>query len=411
MQAISTKHFCAWALAALAGLTSCSRESATPGPVRSLSARESATVTTTNDFAFRLFRQVSREEAGRNAFISPFSVATALMMAYNGAETTTKAEIRNTLGLAGATDDEINESYQSLYLLLNGIDRTVTFTSANAVWYRTPLQARPAFVETTRKYFGAQVEGLDFDSPDAPNMMNAWVHAQTNGKITRMVDELPPDHVMYLMNALYFKGTWTYQFDKKLTSDGFFRLADGRSVKHPFMQLAGGGYLLHQDGTHTLVDLPYGNKQFSMTLLMPGPAAGVDVLMEDLSPDRLNEWLAAARPSDMPLFMPKFKLEYEKTLNETLARLGMSEAFTWQADLSGLLQGFGPGQLKIDEVKHKTYVEVDEEGTEAAAVTSISVVTRSAPPSVQLDRPFVFLVREKATGAILLMGKLMQPEL
>ncbi len=417
MKVLNPKPCLAWALAALCGMVACTRESISPDadrlPVRTLSARESQTVTTTNDFAFRLFRQLDQQEAERNTLISPFSVATALIMVYNGAGTTTKAQIQNTLGLAEATDAQINESYRSLYQLLNGIDKTVTFTSANAVWYRNTLQPQPAFVQNTQKYFGAQVQGLDFANPDALNTMNAWVNGQTGGKIPQIVSEVRPDHVMFLMNAIYFKGTWAYQFDKKLTTDGTFWLRGGTTVQHPFMELSGGRYLLHQDSTHTLVDLPYGNKQFSMTLVMPAPTRDAGALADGISADRLNGWLAAADTSSLPLFLPKFRVEYEKKLNETLGALGMPEAFGYagRADFSGLFGG-GTAPLYIDEVKHKAYVEVDEAGTEAAAVTSVSVGALSAqPPSVRFNRPFVFLIREKATGVILLMGKLLQPEL
>ncbi len=402
-------------LAIASALVSCNRETAAPADntpdVRPLSAREAQTIATTNDFAFRLFKKVNEGAEGENIFVSPFSVATALTMAYNGAATTTKDQIRNTLGLGSLTDAEINSSYQSLYELLRGIDRTVTFTSANSVWYRNPLQPQPDFVQTNRTYLNAEMKGLDFDSPSAKNTINSWVNTQTNGRIPEVINALRPEHVMLLINAVYFKGTWVYKFDKAKTAPGNFNTGSG-VVQHPFMELSGAKYLLHRGNSHTLVDLPYGNKQFSMTLILPDPSGTADDLLSTLSAAKVGEWLAAADSSSLQLYLPKFKLECEKNLNQTLKDLGMPEAFGGGADFSGMITSFRKGDLSISEVKHKSFVEVDEEGAEAAAVTSIAVMTRVSelPPSIRFDRPFVFLIREKASGAILFMGKLAQPQ-
>jgi len=392
-------------------LSGCQPDAASPdnpANLRPLTTQEAATVQSSNNFAFRSFAQLSEAEGTKNVLISPLSISMALTMAYNGAGSSTKEAMRQTLGFELPTDEEINQSYKSLAELLQGMDKKVIFTYANSLWHNKDYQLQAPFVKLNQTYFDATVQGLDFTSPAAKDQMNNWVKEKTNGKITGIIESTSADDVLFLINAIYFKGTWTYLFDKKLTKPAPFYLEDGSTVSQDFMTATKTKYLYFQDNSKKLIDLPYGNGQFSMTLLVPTGQHTVNDVVQELNDESLAVWLAAADTSAVELHMPKFKLEYKKKLNETLSQLGMGIAFSDEADFSHMVEG-GQG-LSISKVMHKTFLEVNEEGTEAAAVTSVGIIATSVgPPALKINRPFVFLIREKSSNTILFIGKLMQP--
>ena len=399
-------------LASATVLLGCQKESApednTPN-LRPLTTTERQTVSSTNDFAYRAFGALRQASPADNLCISPLSVSAALTMAYNGADGTTKTAMKQTLGVASQTDLEINQSYQSLFSFFTGLDKRVTFSAANSVWYGRQYQLKAPFVQANQTYFGATVQALDFSSPSAKDAINNWVVTNTQGHIPTIIDQTSADDVLYLLNAIYFKGTWTYRFDQALTKPEAFRYADGSSKNVNFMTLRQGRYQLHWDSQQQVIDLPYGNRQFSMTFIVPQGTATLAEVASRLSSSQLASWLAKADTTGTELHVPKFKLDYEQDLNTCLTQLGMGEAFGDQANFSQMLAA-GP-RLKISKVKHKTFLEVNEEGTEAAAVTSVGmVVTNVGPPAViRLDRPFLFLLREKSTNTILFMGQVTRP--
>lgn len=400
------------ALVAMSLFSGCQKEMVDEGPntpnTRPLTVQEQKTVTSSNDFAFRSFAELSKADAGENIFISPLSISMALTMTYNGADGETKQAIGQTLGFEAASDEDINKSYKDLVALLQGIDKKVIFTSANSLWHSNLVRLQAPFVQLNKDYFNATVRGLDFDSPGAVGEINNWVKNNTNNKIDKILDEIKRGQVLFLINAIYFKGTWTHPFDKNLTKPGQFRLENGSSVTHDFMTMKKGGYLYYSDNNVEMIDLPYGNEQYSMTIVLPGGDKNLGQLIPELNAANLDNWLANSTKRTWDLHMPKFKLEYEEVLNEMLSKLGMGVAFTGGANFSRMLEG--QSNMAISQVKHKTFVEVNEEGTEAAAVTSVGIEVTSLPPSVRIDRPFVFMIREKSSGAILFIGKLMQPE-
>ncbi len=396
-------------LASAVILSSCQKEMADNSPsVRPLTEQETKTVASSNEFAFRSFAQLSAEDNEKNIFISPLSISMALGMTYNGADGATKEAMRQTLGFVLTSDEDINHSFKNLDVLLKGIDKKVVFTSANSLWHSNRYKLQEPFVKTNQDYFNATVQGLDFSSPAAKDRMNDWVKSKTNGKIEKIVEDVTPRHVLFLINAIYFKGTWTYPFDKKLTKPEPFRLENGSTVTHDFMTLQNGKYLYYQDATKQIIDLPYGNQQYSMTIVVPKEQHTVRDVVEELNGANLASWLSEADTSKLELHMPKFKLEYDKKLNDLLEQLGMGVAFSENADLSRMVEG--QANLAISEVKHKTFVEVNEEGTEAAAATSVGIIRTSLPPTIRIDRPFIFLIREKSSNAILFIGQLMQPQ-
>jgi serine protease inhibitor len=402
---------------ALAGallLAGCQKEA---GPIdntpnlRPLTTAERQTVGSANDFAYRAFGSLRQADPGSNLCISPLSISAALTMAYNGADGGTKEAMKQVLGVTAQTDQELNQSYQSLFALFTNLDKQVAFSTANSLWYNKNYQLSAPFVQTNQTYFGATVQGLDFASPTAKNTINNWVVANTQGRIPSIIDQTTGDDVLYLLNAIYFKGTWTYRFDQSLTKPEAFHFEDGSTKNVDFMTLKKGKYLRYTDGKVEVIDMPYGNRQFSMTFVVPQGTATLAEVAGRLTAPQLATWLAKADTTGAELHLPKFKLEYKQTLNDCLTQLGMGVAFSNQADFGQMLAA-GPKNLKISEVKHRTFLEVNEEGTEAAAVTSVGIMfTTSLGPAavIRLDRPFLFLLREKATNTVLFIGQLTNP--
>jgi serine protease inhibitor len=305
---------------------------------------------------------------------------------------------------------DVNQAYRGVIDLLRGLDSRVDFGLANSIWFRpqfTPLQT---FQDTTQRYFDATVQALDFSAADASATINGWVDQNTNGKIKTIVpDPIPRYIVMYLINTIYFKGAWTYQFDKSRTSDRPFTLTDGSQVEVPMMS-SGGKQPVHAfgDGNITVVELPYSRQAYAMTIVLPRDASGAQALATSLTEQDWNAWLAGLDSTSVPVSLPKFTLEYALRLNDVLKALGMAVAFNpCRADFSNM---FGTANgFYIDDVRHKSFVEVNEEGTEAAAATSVGIGVTSAPVSVVVDRPFIFAIRERLTGTILFMGKILNP--
>ena len=392
-----------------------------PAPItalpRALTGGETQLVAADNRFAFALFREVTAgEDAGANVFVSPVSVGMALGMTANGAAGATRDSMLAALQLGGVSLDTVNRAYRGVIDLLSGLDRSVTFTLANSIWYRTGVTPGPAFLDDVRTWFGATVQALDFTSPAAAPTINRWVSAQTGGKIPAIVDSPIPDGaIMYLINAIYFKGSWTQQFDPSLTHDGPFTLRGGAAVQAPLMTHADPAPARYYQGDGvTVVDLPYGGRAWSMTIVLPDAPAGIDSLPAGLTATRWNAWMAGLDSEGIVVTMPKFTLTFDASLEAALTSLGMGIAFcdADNADFSRLIPGALPGQVCISKVKHKTYVNVDEEGTEAAAATSVEITVTAEPAGprrVVVDRPFLVAIRERLTGTILFLGRVMDP--
>ena len=371
---------------------------------RALSAAEVEIVGAGNRFAFRLLAQASRP--GDNLFLSPLSASMALGMTMNGAAGETWSQMREVLGFDGLAEEEINAAYASLIELLVGLDPAVETAVGNSVWTRLGFPVHADFLAAVRETFDAEVVELDFASPAASGRINDWVKAATNGRIEDIVPSpIPGGVLMYLINTVYFKAPWTFPFDPSDTRSEPFRLDDGSVRTVPLMSLRSDFAYLENDRFQA-VDLPYGGGAFSMTVLVPRPGASVDGLAASLDAARWEAIVSGLRETDLQIFLPRFRMAYERTLNDDLAALGMIDAFDRaRADLTRL--STVPG-LWISEVKQKSWVEVNEEGTEAAAATVVAV-NESAVPVVRADRPFLFLIRERLSGAILFAGKFASP--
>jgi serine protease inhibitor len=377
------------------------------GPnVRDLTVVEQSLVESANRFGFELFSEVISQSDGGDVFISPLSVSLALGMTANGARNETEAAMHTTLGYSGLTAAEINEGYRGLIDYLVNLDPRVAMEIANSIWYRQGFEVLQEFIEVNRTFFDALVRALDFADPGAADTINAWVADKTHGKIEEIVDcPISDDTVMFLINAIYFKGTWTYQFDPKDTADETFHAPGGdKTVK---MMRLHGELSYQQNADFQAVDLPYGHELFSMSVFLPAGGQSVDDLAEALTDENWAAWMEGFAIEEVELSLPRFELEYQQVLNDVLKALGMEVAFSYAADFTGINPA---GELFISRVKHKTYVKVNEEGTEAAAVTSVEMGIRAATPiTMCVDRPFLFVIHDKHSKAILFMGKIVDP--
>lgn len=371
---------------------------------RQLTTTERATVTAGNEFSIALLRAVNAEvPTGQNVAISPFSASVALGMTMNGANGETHAAMQRTLGLGGRTDEEIDSAYRDLWRLLAGLDPSVQLTSANAIFHRNSFAVAPAFARTSQGYFGATVRALDFDDQRASlAAINGWASEKTNGRIPEVLQEIGRDQVMFLMNALYFKGEWRSRFDVARTQPGPFLGADGTLRTVPLMHASDMPLELGGDSTAEVGELPYGNGAYAMTIVLPRSGQSVDDFVKGLTPERWDSLLGTLRETRREVVLPRFTLSYSGRWNDVLTRMGMGIAFTHAADF-GRLSASDAGLL-LDFVKQDVFLAVDEVGTEAAAVTSVGVGLVSAPVPFRVDRPFVFAIRERLSGTILFVG-------
>lgn len=379
---------------------------------RALSAGELAIVAAGNSVAPILLARVNQSRAGSNVFMSPLSLSMALGMTMNGAAGGTFDEMRTMLGYGAMSRESINQSYQALISLLRGLDPKVDVRIANSIWYsqRFAPAVAPAFLGDARQYFDATTAALDFGQPSAVKSINDWVKASTKGKIPSIVDALAPEIVMLLVNAIYFKGDWSASFDKAKTVPAPFTTEGGRTVSVSMMHRTGPARVGVHDG-RTVVDLGYGGDAFTMSIVLPRENESVNTLVALLSPAVWTSTMAALRVGDVELSLPRFSLEWEATLNDPLKAMGMTAAFVpGGADFTRLAPTMGR-ELYLSFVKQKTFVDINEAGTEAAAATAVGVGVTSVPirTVVRVDRPFVFAIRERLSGVILFMGKIVEP--
>lgn len=373
-----------------------------------LTKTEQALSAEANRFAFDLFKQVNSED--KNYFISPLSASLALSMTANGTAGETAAQMKDVLGFQEFSYEQMNGFFKKMSRELKEADQLTELGIANSVWIREGFPVYEKFKDIVRTWYLAEIEELDFFSPTAVQTINNWCASKTNGKIEEIIKEIPPSMVMYLINALYFKGTWTYSFDKSATYSDRFYGDDGSSPLTDYMlQTETFPYLEHD--LCQIAELPYGNEAFSMVLMLPKPGVHVDrMIKEFLNTTQWNILVSGLERFERKLTvsMPKFRFEYEKDLIPTLQAMGMTIPFMeGMADFSNMSPS---GGLYIGLVKQKTYIEVNEEGTEAAAVTVVGVEKSSIEPDDPLpfyvNRSFVYIIKEKSTGIILFMGKM-----
>jgi serpin B len=360
-----------------------------------------------NKFAFDTFRELLTEDKGKNIFISPFSITTALAMAYNGAETDTKDAMAEVLGFSGPGLEDLNSNFSQLLVAIQSADPDIELDIANSVWKRSGFEVKEDYLDRMAQYYYSTLQDLDFSRSDAPDIINEWIEDATRGKIDKMISEIDAMVMMYLINAIYFKGDWTHPFDEKFTRTDDFYLEDGSIVDAEMMKNYG-DYKYSGDGDLEAVRLPYGRGMVSMYIMLPPEGTGLDPAIEKITGDSWNGFTGSFAERALNLRMPKFKIEYGiKDLLPPLTRLGMGIAFTDSADFSGMHP-----DLFISRVDHKAVIEVNEKGSEAAAVTVVEMQLTSAPAELiefTVDRPFFFVIADDRTGTILFMGKVADP--
>jgi serpin B len=364
-------------------------------------------------FAFKLFAELTKSNVEQNVFISPTSVALALAMVYNGARGETARAIARTLELGEIDLDALNRANATLIESLRVFDPHIALAIANSLWAQQGITFTPDFLNRNQEFYRAEITTLDFGDAQAAATINEWVKRNTRGKIEKMIDQIDRSAIMFLLNAIYFKGSWAKPFDPRRSREMPFTFSGGQQ-KQLLMMAQTGKFDYYAIQGFQAISLPYGTGRASMYIFLPERRSSLRAFRRELSHKSWDAWLRHFRQAEGTIVLPRFKLAYEATLNDALKTLGMSIAFdARRADFSAMIADGKPSP-NIDEVKHKTFVEVNEEGTEAAAVTSIGMVRLTMAPqrnfSMIVDRPFFCAIRDNQTGALLFMGAIIDPE-
>jgi len=398
--------------AALAGLVAVTvPHSKTSEPAECKVPVDKRLVKATTDFGFRLLKQLAEENKGKNIFISPASVSIALCMTYNGASGETQQAMAHVLGLNSLTLTELNEASKNLLDNLKAPGKGVTLEIANSLWARKDITFKSEFMDRNRRYFESLVSTLDFGNPDAVKTINKWVSDQTHGRIDEIVKRIEADTILFLINAVYFKGSWESKFDPRDTHLAEFTLSDGFKKMVRMMFRHGRIQYLPGDG-FAAVNLPYGNGRISMYIFLPNKDRKLTDFVKSLNSDAWEKWMQSFHSVECDLSLPRFKIEFESELRRALSALGMGIAFNPdKADFRNMCPIPPLPNVYMKSVLHKTFVEVNEEGTEAAATTKVEVGLTSAAPSVvfTVDRPFFCAIRDNFTGEVLFAGTVFEP--
>ena len=402
---MKTIHFLMTAVLMLFVGSGCSQE---PDPVFDYNLKSAEVIETNNDFGLELLQEVMAGEEKPNIMISPASVSIALGMAYNGAETTTMDAFEQVLSYEGLTREEVNEITKELINVLITNSKGNLLEIANSLWYHDKFPVKQEFIDMNVNYYDAEVRDLDFRTLSALNTINDWVSDKTHGKIDKIIDSIDPETMMILINALYFNCLWETEFDPDDTSEQPFYTADDRLYGQVDMMTVESTFDVAFTEDFSAVELPYKNNKFSMFLFLPAEGSSVQDLVDGLDGETWNSWLEEfSEKEEFTVTMPKFKFDYDRSLKDDLANMGLGIAFTEQADFSGISEI----DLLISEVIHKTYIDVNEEGTEAAAVTAVvfDITSIGENTFIRLDHPFLFAITENTSKSILFIGMVSEP--
>lgn len=375
---------------------------------RDLTLAEEQVIGRSNTFGFDLLKEVdgAREASTPNTILSPISASMALGMALEGADGGTFTAMKDALRFQGLSREEISASYRGLLDILLELDPEVELGIANSAWSREGFPFHTNYFDAVTETFDAEVQELDFNAPGAKDIINGWVNEKTNGRITEIIDVINPLDILYLINAVYFKGSWTTKFKTADTHPGNFQLESGQSVSVPTMSGEEMPIRLGQVGGIQVGELPYGGDAFAMVVVVPPHGTEVGDLVNQLDDDTWATWLGSTSEGKFTVHLPKFELEWDGMLKNALSTMGMGPAFVPEADFSRMTPAV---DAHISAVRQKTFMKVDEEGTVAAAVTSVTVGVTSAPPGLYVDRPFLVAIRERLSGTILFLGVVRDP--
>ena len=374
------------------------------------SNEEAVDIKVSEKFATNFFK-LAAKKPDSNIVVSPYSVSTALSMAYNGAGSKTKSEMQNVLDYTGLSDEAVNQQNSSLYKSLMHVNPSSELTVANAMFANKNFEFVKAFMDSNQKYYGAKLETLDFADLSTVNKINNWVKDNTKSKIPSILDKVAPDAILYLVNAVYFKGVWLDEFKKDETQPVDFKLSNG-SKKTVEMMNRSAKMSYFAGNNFQAVMLPYKDKRLQMCIFLPDKKSNITTFINSLTPESWSEWREQFRKEEGHLGLPRFKVEYKTELSDVLKAAGMPCAFEDNcADFKKMIEQ----NAMISRVLHKTYLEVNEKGTEAAAATAVEMSVTSAamnpkPPFDMIcDRPFVVAIRDEKTNAILFVGAIVDP--
>lgn len=359
------------------------------------------------DFAFRFFNQVCKtEDKDPNLFVSPLSVSLCLSMITNGAAENTLTEMKAALGFSNYSLEEMNGYNCKMVSELLGLDNTVSIGIANSIWIKQGLRVYDSFVDVNKRMYDARVQELDFSSPSSKDIINGWCSEETNGCIKEVIRNIPDNVCLYLLDALYFKGIWKNQFNKSNTVEELFTNADGSKSDVRMMNMPKKDFEYAENDYFSMAVLPYGNEAFSMVVLLPSEGKLLEESLSHLNNKNWQEWSQSFRNSKLDLKFPRFELKYNKDLIKDMCAIGMCDAFdSKNANFSRM----SDKDLFISILEQYSYLKVDEEGTEAAAITvggmTDTMLDPGAAVAFYVNHPFAFLIKEKSTGAILFMGK------
>lgn len=387
----------------------CSKDESNPLPGKrheiTLTTRSKTINENIQNFSFKFFQQINATEIDEpNLMVSPFSLSMALAMTANGAQNTTLDEIKKILGFEDSSTEEFNEYYQTMMKELPNIDRSVKMSIANSIWAANNLMLKTNFVETNKIVFDAEVKNANFNSSGTLKAINDWIADKTNDCIKDFLRQLDPDTRMMLINALYFKGSWTSKFNKSDTKKKEFTNLDG-SIEKVDMMHQENPFAYAANDIFEMLCLPYGNQAYRMMVLLPNKHTTMNDAIKQLDYQMYQSLYEKLNNMNINVELPKFKQKYRKTLVDDMKTMGIRHAFSDNADFFGLSEE----PLSISDIIQGTYINVDEEGTEAAAVTVIGMETSAGPEvhpiQFHVNRPFIYLIQEQSTGAILFMGK------
>jgi serine protease inhibitor len=402
----------AFSVAILLLFLSCNKKTAELFPVDpvpiDLTMDQVALIENENSFAFDIFSKIiEKSEESDNIIISPLSISVALSMTLNGAEGTTRDAMLQALRTNGLSPEIINNSYKNLTAALLSVDKRVLISIANSVWTEKKFAVKKSFIDILTGFYNAESKLFDIDDPLAPKQINNWIENKTNGLIKDMIDGLDQNTVMLLINAIYFKGKWKSQFDKDHTVQESFTKQDGLTSDVPMMKQTDDFKIFKGEG-FVLAEFPYGQGNFVMDVILPDENSGMNNVISLLNSNNFNEWITQMGTRETDLTFPRFKYGYKKQLNEILVDMGMGIAFSDNADFSNI----SDIKLLISEVLHQAFIETNEEGTEAAAATVVGFTTTSIPPPpliLNIDHPFLYVIRETTTNTMLFMGRVADP--
>jgi serine protease inhibitor len=365
-----------------------------------------------NSFGFGMFRNIWPEGKPSNYVLSPLSVSLALSMTYNGAGGATRAEMAKVMGFSGKSDEQVNQFNSDLIKRMQSADPKTTVNIANALWGKKGMTFEQAFLKANEDFYKARITSLDFANPASVKEINDWVKQQTKGKIANLLDKISADSVLFLTNAIYFKGPWEKPFEKSETKQQSFNLIGRAKKTVPFMMRYGA--MQHvQNAAVEAIRLPYGNSSYAMYIVLPAKNSSLMSYIDGLTADKWTALVGSLSTNSGELQLPRFRVEYKKDLTGTLKDVGMRLPFDQQkADFSRMSK---MRQLMIQKVVHQTYVDVNEEGTEAAAATAVQIMPTALPPlgkpfKMVVDRPFMFAIADEQSGALMFLGAVLDPK-